>query len=258
MAAAIGLFAFDYLSAPRRAPTVPDRTVVVAATAIPARQGIDPSMLTTQTRPADQVQPGSFGSVDALQGDVALSDIPAGSTLTSANAGRTTQLRPLVTLREGMRAMSIPSDEIKSVSGLVQPGDRVDVYAITQRAGTGVPQAFGILRDVRVLAVGGSTFGVATGGQNAGIAHSITLEVTPQQAKTLALADLNSVLRLALRPPNEPARSVAADAFVLAAPAPPAAAPMAPAAAPAPQAPAAPVHHGDGVEYILGDKVQGP
>jgi hypothetical protein len=40
---------------------------------------------------------------------------------------------------------------------------------------------------------------------------TITLGVTPEQAKLLTTADLNTTLRLALRSPQEPVRSLPAD-----------------------------------------------
>jgi len=42
----------------------------------------------------------------------------------------------------------------------------------------------------------------------------VTLQVTPAQANLLVMADLNSNLRLALRPPQEPARSQPVEALV--------------------------------------------
>jgi pilus assembly protein CpaB len=265
LACAVALFVFDYMSGTTHAPQAPPVAVVVAAKAIPARQEIDPSMLTVQTIPASAVQPGAFTSTAILNGDVALSDIPAGTMITAANAGPASALEQAVHLAKGMRAMSIPIDEVKGVSGLAQPGDRVDVYAVTPGVGTRRAEAYAILRDVRVLAVGGSTVGSAGSNDAQALAtRSMTLEVSPQGAKTLELADLNATLRLALRPPKEPARSEPVDAFTLSPQVSVASAPSAPksieapAAAPAAApAPAAPHVAGYGqIEYIFGDKVE--
>lgn len=262
-AVAIGLFAYTYLTQPRTpaSATVP-RTVVVASRPIPARTQIDPTMLQTDTRPADQVEPGTFQTAFALTGDVALTDIPQGAALTAANAGRPAQLSSPVHLQKGMRAMSIPVDEVKGVSGLLEPGDRVDVYAVTQRQGNVPSDAFAIMRDLVVIAVGGSTAGIAPGpnGSPAAVEKSVTLQVTPAQAKTLALADLNTNLRLALRPPDEPMRSQQTDRLVLEQPQTmpvpvTAAGPAAPLPAVQP-APAARTPDPNAIQFILGDKVQ--
>jgi len=234
---------------------------------IGARQQITAAMVRTVMRPADTIDPGSYSSVDAASGNVAFADIPAGAALTSSNSGRAAMMPSLIHLRDGMRAMSIPVDEVKDVSGLIQPGDHVDVYAVPPRMGTETPKAFAILRNVIVLAIGGIIEPAAGASPAPQTMRSVTLSVSPTQAKTLAVADLNATLRLALRPPGEPTRSEATDAFVMPsagsvpiAPV-PVAAPMQapPAAAPAAPAQPAPAAHqpNDGVEYILGDRVQG-
>jgi pilus assembly protein CpaB len=270
LAAGAGLLAFDYLAQPKtQTVQAPPRPVVVAVVPIGARQQINSSMVRTVMRAADSIDPGSYSSVDATTGNVAFADIPAGAALTSSNSGRPAMMPSLIHLRNGMRAMSIPVDEVKDVSGLIQPGDHVDVYAIPPRMGSETPKAFAILRNVIVLAIGGIIEPSAGASPGPQALRSVTLSVSPVQAKTLAVADLNATLRLALRPPDEPTRSEPTDAFVMpqngpppigpapAAPAPAAIAPVAPvvAAQPAP----APAHApGDNVEYILGDRVQGP
>ncbi len=273
LAGGAALTAFDYMSTSNRhAPAAPPRTVIIASRPISARESITGAMLQAATRPADAVDPGAFSSEAAVAGDVALADIPAGAALTSSNVTRASDMPSEVHLTDGMRAMSIAVDEVKDVSGLIEPGDHVDVYAITPRSTSAQPQAFGILRNVIVLGVGGQvTTAGATPGPQTMQWRSVTLRVTAQQAKTLAIADLNSTLRLALRPPDESTRSEPQDAFYVPmqsgpslpsagppvpAPAMPASAPVAAAAPPKAAQPARRAHS-DGVEYILGDRIAG-
>lgn len=272
LAGGAALTAFDYVSSNNRhEPSAPPRAVIVAARAINARETITGAMLQTAMRPADAVDPGSYSSDAALEGDISLADIPAGAALTSSNVTRAANLPSAVHLSNGMRAMSIAVDEVKDVSGLLQPGDHVDVYAITSRSATEQPQAFAILRNIIVLGVGGQVTEVAAGatpGPQTMQWRSVTLQVGATQAKTLAVADLNSTIRLALRPPGESTRSERTDAFSVpmqtgpslpSAPAP--AAPVA-ASMPAPAkggAQADPPRRvpNDGVQYILGDHIEG-
>jgi pilus assembly protein CpaB len=217
------------------------------------------------------VDPGSYASPNQVIGDVALADIPAGAALTSSNVTRASMMPEPFHLGYGMRAMSIAVDEVKDVSGLIQPGDHVDVYAVTPRIGESASRAFAILRDVVVLGVGGEvTTGSATPGPQGAQWRSVTLQVSARQAKVLAVADMNSTLRLALRPPGEPLRSEPVDAFnapggqsaMPALPAPPPVAmqqpPASAGAAPPPKADPPPAHSiGSGVQFILGDRVEG-
>jgi Flp pilus assembly protein CpaB len=77
----------------------------------------------------------------------------------------------------------------------------------------------------------------------------VTLQVTPAQANLLVMADLNSNLRLALRPPQEPARSQPVEALVF----------PVPEVAKAPGGPGGkPTSTHPGVTVINGDTIEGP
>ncbi len=111
-----------------------------------------------------------------------------------------------VVLEPGMRAVTIPVDEVAGHAGLLFPGDRVDVI-LTQsfEAEEGeVARAAGetILSDVRVIAVGQRLQPISAGDVDieAGTRRTATLEVTPEGARRLALARQLGDLTLALRP----------------------------------------------------------
>jgi Flp pilus assembly protein CpaB len=110
--------------------------------------------------------------------------------------------------------VSISIDKVKGVSGLIEPGDRVDVVAIPPKSTAVPPPAATILRGIRVLAVGPLLeVTSATPPPEAQISTTITLEVTPKQVDLLEMADLNTVLRLALRSPREPLNSAPVEAL---------------------------------------------
>jgi Flp pilus assembly protein CpaB len=116
--------------------------------------------------------------------------------------------------------VSIAVDRVKDVSGLVQPGDRVDVLASVPRTDTGPPRVFTILRSILVLSVGTPNgpaieTASATPPPSNEEATTVALALTPQQANLLVLADSNATLRLALRSPEERARAFPTDPLVL-------------------------------------------
>ncbi len=216
LALGTGLLMFNYLSSVNRtAQTAPPRTIVVAAQAIPARAKITLAMLGTVSRPADSIDPDALLSPTAAVGAIALIDIPVGSPVTSSKISHGAVNALPVTLHEGMRAVSISVDLVKSVSGLIAAGDRVDVIEIPPLGDSGMPQAATILRGIRVLAVGAQMeSATATPAPNAAPARTVTLEVTPEQADLLANADVNTTLRLALRAPGESVNSLPPEAMV--------------------------------------------
>lgn len=216
LAAGTGWLTLNYLSALKtqsQAAGAP-RQVIVAATEIPARAPITQAMLATATRPSSAVDPDAIVNPKEIVGSLALITIPAGATLTSSKIGHPANAALPVRLQPGMRAVSIEIDKVKGVSGLLQPGDRVDVIAVPQKGGNQPQPASSILRGVRVLAIGDTLeYSSATPSPNEANSTTITLEVTPMQADLLAMADINTTLRLALRSPREATTSLPPEAL---------------------------------------------
>jgi pilus assembly protein CpaB len=191
------------------------RPIVVAARDIPARAKIMPDMLTRTQRNVPEIEPGALADPKLAEGDIALITIPAGSTITATKVGRPVEVGLTVRLKPGMRAISIPVDRVKAVSGLIQPGDRVDVLASVPRAPGIQPRAVTIIRGALVLAINQTleTAGATPSPDNANML-TVTLGISAEQADLLTMADLNTTLRLALRPPQEPVRSMLAENLV--------------------------------------------
>jgi pilus assembly protein CpaB len=259
-----GLLLFNYLSSVNSAANKVEakRVVLVAARPIPAQAIITNDMLDRAIRPATSVEPDSIdpAALQSVVGTVALVAIPAGGTLTQSRIARPSAVSLTAKVKKGLRAVTIPIDRVKGVAGLIETGDRVDVIAIQAARGESLPPvARTILRGINVLAMG-STFAPPNNGSpapDAGNASTATLEVTPQQANLLALADVNTVLRLALRSPDEPSSSLPVEPISFAVPAPPAAPPAARPAAPAAKPVLAAKPRPTGPTIIDGDKIIG-
>ena len=175
-----------------------------------------------------------------IVGKYSLITIPAGSVVTRSKIGLAGANALPARLPIGMRAVSISIDKVKGVAGLIQPGDRVDVIAVPPRVANEVPRASAILRGALVLAMGNEveTTSATPSPDNQNLT-TVTLALTPRQVDLLASADLNTTLRLALRPPKESIRAFPAEPLklgvaerasvqIMPAPAAPAQAPAAP------------------------------
>jgi pilus assembly protein CpaB len=272
-----GWLTLNYLSSIQRSSAVANQPteILVAAQEIPARVPITAAMLAKATRPAAAVEPDALTDPTKVIGALSLITIPAGSTITLSKVGHPADVGLPVRLTPGMRAVSISIDKVKGVSGLIEPGDRVDVVAIPPKSTAAPPPAATILRGIRVLAVGPLLENTsATPPPEAQVFTTITLEVTPKQVDLLEMADLNTVLRLALRSPREPINSAPVEALHFPDGSGGGAPQMAAAAAPAPDAatlalqalaqnqnkpvpvPASPVY--SGVQIIDGDRYVTP
>jgi pilus assembly protein CpaB len=270
LAIGTGWLTLTYLSSLRPAPNQL-RAVLVATQEIPARVHITATMFQSEMRPAQSLEPDAISNPNQAVGTLTLVTIPVGAQITLSKVGTNVALALPVRLRPGMRAVSIPIDRVKGVSGMILPGDRVDIIAIppsTSGGGGPPPKAVTILRGIRVLAVGTNLEDpTATPSPDEMASATVTLEVNPKQADMLAWADANSNLRLALRSPREPIRSEPVEELTLlgngGAPGPaPAIGPPAPVIGPpvgmpAP-APALARARSSAVEIIVGDVIATP
>lgn len=264
LAVGAGLLTFNYLATSHHSASIPTRPVLVAVADIPAHTAINSSMVNVVMKPANDIDPGAMSSASDVNGDTTLGPIPAGATITSSNTGKDEAPTAGLHIMRGYRAISIPVDEVRDVSGLVQPGDKVDVIAVPPRVGNTQPSASIILRDVTVFAVGGQLQNLAAATPQPGqqpvptVPRSVTLEVTPGQADLLSMADINSTLRLALRPKGD--RSGTTEPIIFASTTvagPPQGQPApAPAAASAPSKPM-PIRPYSPVQIIDGDQIDG-
>src|SRR5437879_9011294 len=105
-------------------------------------------------------------------------------------------------LPSGMRAISTEISPETGAGGFILPNDRVDVILSKReknpdRTGPDTVNSEIILTNVRVLAIDQAP--KEKDGQNAVVGRTVTLELKPEQAETLARARQSGTLQLALR-----------------------------------------------------------
>ncbi|HEX3462890.1 MAG TPA: Flp pilus assembly protein CpaB [Candidatus Elarobacter sp.] len=221
LAVGTGVLTYNYLASVGHANAPVAKTVIlVAAKKIPAHAVITAEMLARTTRPSDAVDPDAIMAPALAIGSVAANEIPAGSALTQSKLIHYTASGLPGRVHVGMRAVAIALDRVKGVSNLIQAGDKVDVIATTLARGDQAPKSVTIIRGATVLSVGTMTDPGATpspdGTSSSNAAYATaTLEVNRQQADLLALADVNTMLRLALRSPKESLHSAPAEKLTL-------------------------------------------
>lgn len=200
------------MAVPAEAPTVEFKTIVVAAEPLRFGAELDRGQLAEIPWPQDSLPEGAFATIDDLLaegGRAVLAPIEPNEPVLLAKLsgpnGRAT-LSNLMT--PGMRAVAIKTDEVAGVGGFIMPGDRVDVV-LTRDAGAieevskSAAGAAGstltsevVLEDVKVLSVGQAADTSQTSPQ---VANTVTVEVTTEGAKKIALARSIGALSLSLR-----------------------------------------------------------
>jgi pilus assembly protein CpaB len=95
-----------------------------------------------------------------------------------------------------MRAVAVAIGESAGVAGFIVPGDRVDVYLTRDPGEIGLPYTDQLIQGARVLAVGQDN---NVSKEKPEVVRTATIEVTPQQAQKIALAQSVGSLSLSLR-----------------------------------------------------------
>ncbi len=176
--------------------TVP---AVVAAEPIAFGEKLETQKLKVVRWPAEGLPQGSFQRIpDAMAGDaVALRAIAANElVLSSALSGKENRLSASKLLGPDMRAVAVPIGETAGVAGFIVPGDRVDVYVTRDPGESGLPYSDQLIQGARVLAVGQDN---NVGKEKPEVVRTATIEVSPQQAQKIALAQTVGTLSLSLR-----------------------------------------------------------
>jgi|SRR5690625_4904500 len=152
--------------------------------------------------PTDSYLPESF---EDIRGYMLKYSVNAGDTvqplhLQSANANQFSQR-----IQSGRRAMSISVDRINSISGLIRPGDLIDIYVSFdyQRRKVTAP----LLQGVYVLATDQYTDDTT---QTSSSFNTLTLDLSPDEAAKLVAAMHSAEITAMLRNPVDDHTSVMA------------------------------------------------
>jgi pilus assembly protein CpaB len=219
VAVMLGIFAVvlvrNYLGSNRAAQTAaaPTSTVPVVVASAPIARGavLQPNILKVTHVPADAAPVGSFQTVEQLTvapgapgapslQRVALTSIAANEAILPTKVtGPGGRAILSTTLAQGMRAVSLRSNEIAGVAGFVLPGDHVDILLTRTVETNTVTQT--LADNILVLAVDQNPSDESSAPQ---LARAVTIQVTPEQAYTIALGQTVGQISLALRSINDP------------------------------------------------------
>lgn len=173
--------------------------VVVAARDIPLGTKLQPDAVKLVRWARDGVPLGAFTDPQAVAGSFAKSQFVANEPVVASKlfmGEKTSGVMPLL-IPAGMRAMSVPVDEVADIAGFVAPHTRVDILVAVSGSGAG-ESSFSriVLQNIEVLAVAQEIEHVKDEPQ---VVKVVTLLVTPPDAEKLTLASREETLRLAMR-----------------------------------------------------------
>jgi pilus assembly protein CpaB len=173
--------------------------LVVAAHDLHIGSQLDPTAVKLARWSRDSMPPGAFTDISAVSGKYVKTPFVQNEPIVAdrlfsgvKNAGMLPLLIPA-----GMRAMSVPVDEVSDIAGFVLPGAHVDIMvSITDKSTGGEPFSKIVLQNVEVLAVAQE---IESTKDEPKVVKVVTVLLTPEEAERLTLASHDGTLRLALR-----------------------------------------------------------
>lgn len=195
---------YRVLQASKARNKIQTQPVVVALQDIQEGQAIDRQAVSLAQWPVGTVPAGAFVNIDSVAGRVTRIDVFKGEVIVPGRLAPTgTEPGLAVKITPGKRALAIRLDDVAGLNGLIQPNSRVDVLVTLpdqQKDGQQVAKLF--MSNMRVLSVGTIS---QTSRDNRPIqAPTATLEVTPEEAERLAIAQNVGRIQLALRGYGDP------------------------------------------------------
>jgi pilus assembly protein CpaB len=176
--------------------------IVVAAADLPLGSKLDPGQLKLARWSADAIPDGAFMNPSQVTGAFVKNQFVTNEPIVATKlflGQKTAGVMPLL-IPPGMRAISVPVDEVSDISGFVLPHAHVDILVAVQNQGTGPgdnkPFSKIVLQNVEILAVAQE---VEKKKDEPELVKVVTVLVTPQDAERLALATREGVLHLAMR-----------------------------------------------------------
>ena len=175
------------------------RQQYVAATQdIAPGDSLQKQTLTLIDWPSDKPLEGAFTKADDLVGRTLLYPVSAGEPiraryLVTAGSGAGLSTR----IPEGMRAMSLRTDQIVGVAGFLVPGSHVDVLVTFHTPASPDPITATVLQDVQILATGQKMQPDPDG--KISPTDVVTLLVNPQDAEKVVLASAQGTVHFVLR-----------------------------------------------------------
>jgi len=180
-------------------PTLPVSPVAVAVMDLKIGTKISEEMLSTARYLQESIPPGAYVNATDLTGRVVISPIKKDEPILDSRLASSdvTSGGIAAVVKEGKRAVSVKGNKVIGISGLINPMNHVDVLVTIEDPKTEKEVTKMVLENILVLATG--TEMQSDGKGQPAPVDVYTLEVTPEEGESLALASSKGTLQFALR-----------------------------------------------------------
>lgn len=200
----VAMVAAQQMMAANRGPKVETKRVLVARTDVGVGLPLTQELVAFKELPIDAVPEGAIFEEEQYVERALKTRAYGGQVILLAQLGEKGVYGTSIEIPKGMRLITVPVTATMIHSGIMKPGDRVDVVLTynTSRAGS-KNQSFTktILEYIQVFAMGDLKMGVEpveTKGPSKDV-KNVSLLVTPLQAEIVKLAESKGTIHLTLR-----------------------------------------------------------
>jgi len=187
-------------------PSTEVEPVFVCAADINPNDLVTAQMLKLEEWPKGRVPPGAVTKLEEVEGKRCRQKLYAGEpVLLGKLRGQADDLLPSDGIPKGFRVVNVRVDSV-SGTGLIVPGDRVDVLVFFQKNdsnGIDAATARTILQDIKVYAIDTAFVGKHESDSTLVNGKTVSLLVTPSQAEKIMLASELGSIRLIIRSLND-------------------------------------------------------
>lgn len=195
----------------------PMEKIYVATTDVPLGQALSPQMVKLEEWPQDKVPEGAIRSLEQIEGQRSLTRLYPGEPILMAKLVDASKFFGAAEkIPKGFRVASVRVTMDSSASGLINPGDCVDVLVFLKRgAGIASTGTRTILKNVTVFAVNDRFQRDPDEEGEGGLrAKTVSLLVKPNQVEKLMLAQELGRIKLSLRPSDDDSQDQATGATI--------------------------------------------
>ncbi len=210
------VFLVQAIRKPVNAPVIERSPVVFAVEDVKTGEMVSPTSVEIRQIPTSDVPEDAIRKIDDAIDRAAKSTIDKGDMLRQLKLAEKGAGRGMAALiRPGMRAFTIQTPSFSSsLAGFLLPGNKVDVLLTATATGgeTSGETTLTLLQNVEILAVHTNVNQPTANKINPDDARSVTLQVTPEDARRLDLGQNRGTLHLSLRNPADQGRETSGTA----------------------------------------------
>ncbi len=188
--------------------------ILVAKETIPPWTPLSAHHVKLQPWPKDRVPEGAISQIETVEGRRTKTPIYPGEPILEKKLfdKNANEHGPTVMIPKGLRVVTVKVDQVSGGSGLILPGDRVDVAVVLRpdpMKGITEPITKTFLQDIKVFAVNDQFHVEGSSPEEKSIqAKTVSLLVTPEQAQMILVASEAGKIQLVMRSPIEQDQAV--------------------------------------------------